>query len=95
MRTIALALIGAGLAAALMTAAPGPAKAENDHTAQPERDRPQYDYWGGRYDGRYRGGYDGEDYVPGYVGGRRWPTWNGCPPHYTVQDGVCKPYRGY
>ena len=20
---------------------------------------------------------------------------NGCPPHYTVQDGVCKPYRGY
>lgn len=18
-----------------------------------------------------------------------------CPPHYTVQDGVCKPYRGY
>jgi hypothetical protein len=25
--------------------------------------------------------------------GRR--TWNGCPPHYTVQDGECKPYRGY
>ncbi len=18
-----------------------------------------------------------------------------CPPHYTIQDGVCKPYRGY
>jgi hypothetical protein len=22
-------------------------------------------------------------------------NYNGCPPHYTVQDGVCKPYRGY
>jgi hypothetical protein len=26
---------------------------------------------------------------------QRWHTWNGCPPYYTVQDGVCKPYRGY
>jgi hypothetical protein len=25
----------------------------------------------------------------------RWRTWNGCPPNFTVQDGVCKPYRGY
>ena len=25
---------------------------------------------------------------------RRWHTWNGCPLHYTVQDGLCKPYRG-
>ncbi len=22
------------------------------------------------------------------------PTFNGCPPGYTVQGGVCKPYRG-
>ena len=22
------------------------------------------------------------------------PTYNGCPPGYTVQGGVCKPYRG-
>jgi len=22
-------------------------------------------------------------------------TYNGCPRGYTVQDGVCKPYRGY
>jgi len=22
-------------------------------------------------------------------------TVQGCPPHYTRQDGVCKPYRGY
>ena len=26
---------------------------------------------------------------------RRWHTPNGCQPHYTVQDGLCKPYRGY
>jgi len=25
----------------------------------------------------------------------RWRTWNGCPPHYTVQGGLCRPYRGY
>ena len=30
----------------------------------------------------------GYAYTPG-------STWNGCPPHFTVQDGVCKPYRGY
>jgi hypothetical protein len=24
------------------------------------------------------------------------PRWRyGCPPHYTVQGGLCKPYRGY
>jgi hypothetical protein len=21
-------------------------------------------------------------------------TWNNCPPNYTVQDGLCKPYTG-
>ena len=37
----------------------------------------------------YGYGYRG----PAYGGG--WNTWNGCPPNYTIQDGVCKPYRGY
>jgi Ni/Co efflux regulator RcnB len=27
-------------------------------------------------------------------GRRNYRTWNGCPPNYTVQDGVCKPYTG-
>jgi len=41
------------------------------------------------YGGGYGGGY-------GYGGGGgRYRTWNGCPPNWTVQDGVCKPYRGY
>ena len=25
----------------------------------------------------------------------RWRTFNGCPPNFTVQNGLCKPYRGY
>ena len=28
-----------------------------------------------------------------YYGGG-WNTWNGCPPDYTIQGGVCKPYQG-
>src|SRR5262249_31794256 len=42
-------------------------------------------YYGG-------GGYAREatDYRPG-----RFRTWNGCQPGWTVQDGLCKPYRGY
>jgi len=60
--------------------------------------RPYYygpGYYGYAYDPYYY------DYGPTYYGGgpyyhgRRYRTWNGCPPHYTVQDGVCKPYRGY
>ena len=36
-------------------------------------------------------------YAPGYRAypERRFRTWNGCPNGFTVQDGVCKPYRGY
>ena len=36
------------------------------------------------------------DYSPGYQGyaGGGRDTGNGCPPGYTVQGGVCKPYRG-
>jgi hypothetical protein len=38
---------------------------------------------------RYRRDYDDDD--------RRYyrRSGNGCPRNYTVQDGVCKPYRGY
>jgi hypothetical protein len=40
-------------------------------------------------------------YYRSYEGGRgyyrpgRFRTWNGCQPGWTVQDGLCKPYRGY
>jgi hypothetical protein len=42
-----------------------------------------------------------QPYPSGYSGGRgyyrpgRFQTWNGCQTGWTVQDGVCKPYRGY
>lgn len=40
----------------------------------------------------YRNGGGGEAryYRPG-----RYQTWNGCQRGWTVQDGLCKPYRGY
>jgi hypothetical protein len=49
-------------------------------------DRPDRDYQPDR-----RGARDGRyyDYYPGRSEG------NACPPHYTIQSGVCKPYRGY
>jgi hypothetical protein len=43
---------------------------------------------------RHYGGPRYYDYYPGPTGGGL-DTFNGCPPNYTVQDGVCKPYRGY
>ena len=42
-----------------------------------------------------------QPYYSGYGGGRgyyrpgRFQTWNGCQTGWTVQDGLCKPYRGY
>jgi hypothetical protein len=39
--------------------------------------------WYGRHHHRYYNYYGG--------GGG---TWNGCPPDWTIQGGVCKPYQG-
>ena len=60
-------------------------------------------YWNGyrcaprhAYGPEVRYGYGFYDEGPrSYRRGREWNTWNGCPPGFTVQDGVCKPYRGY
>jgi len=45
----------------------------------------------------YGYGYGYRGYAPRYYGGGyyRQQRWNGCPRGFTVQDGVCKPYRGY
>jgi hypothetical protein len=32
-------------------------------------------------------------YYDYYGGGVGWRTGNGCPPDWTIQGGVCKPYR--
>jgi hypothetical protein len=38
--------------------------------------------------------YRGERVERGYYRPGRFRTWNGCQPGWTVQDGLCKPYRG-
>ena len=47
----------------------------------------------GRHHRHYYGPPPAPYYGNGYGGG--YNTFNGCPPMYTIQDGVCKPYRGY
>ena len=42
----------------------------------------------------YYRGYS-EPVVRRYYRPGRFPTWNGCQDGWTVQDGLCKPYRGY
>jgi hypothetical protein len=88
------ALFGAGLAAAVAAAAP--AKAESDPTTQ-NYGRISHHYYSRHHDYRRYGHWRGRNYAaPGYgYAYAPWPTWNGCQPHFTVQDGVCKPYRGY
>jgi hypothetical protein len=55
-------------------------------------DGPRYrDYEGPRYRDRERYGERGER---GYNQPGRFRTWNGCQQGWTVQDGLCKPYRG-
>ena len=39
--------------------------------------------------------YRGERMGRGYYRPGRFRSWNGCQQGWTVQDGVCKPYRGY
>ena len=51
-------------------------------------------YYGDPYRYRY---YYGDDYryYGGYYPPGRYRTRNGCQRGWTVQDGLCKPYRGY
>jgi hypothetical protein len=78
------------LAAAAFIAAAGVASAQQIYLDfGPSRYGPGYGPPPGPYYRGYRG--DGEGYYrPG-----RYRTWNGCQPGWTVQDGRCKPYRGY
>ena len=77
------------LAAAALFATAGAASAQYYSPGYGVQIEPRYDrdYDEPRYYRRDRDDYRNYD--------RRYRTRNGCPPHYTVQDGVCKPYRGY
>jgi hypothetical protein len=76
----------AGLVAGLLLSMIGSASAQSYDGArtrhrEPDSARP---YYRGRF-------YQGRRYYrPG-----RYRTWNGCQRGWTVQDGLCKPYRGY
>ena len=69
---------------------PGPRYRDYDGPRYQDYDGPRYRYrdrerYGDRGD---RGGY----YRPNTA---RFRTFNGCQNGWTVQDGLCKPYRGY
>jgi len=85
MRKFAIAALMLGSAGALSLVASAPALAQGFSINAPgiHVHVGHHRHWGPRYYDRY----------PGPAGG--WGTWNGCPPNYTIQDGVCKPYRGY
>jgi hypothetical protein len=103
MKTLALAALAAGMLVSTIGTAPAQYYDPGYRDYPRYRDYPQYpDY------PRYRG-YDGprpyqrELYYDerrsfggqGYYRPGRYRTWNGCQPGWTVQDGLCKPYRGY
>lgn len=92
--------------AALFAAAAGPASAQYlsgpgfGVYVGPRHDRGYYEErrYRRHYDDRYRG--YGRYHRRGLYDERTGQTYyrprrGHCPPHYTVQDGLCKPYRGY
>jgi hypothetical protein len=90
MYTLAKTAVALGFVGAMAIGATAPVHAQgvyldgrglNVQLGQPDRDY--------RHDGRGDRDRHYYDYSPGYGEG------NGCPRHYTVQDGACKPYRGY
>jgi hypothetical protein len=94
MRTITKAALALGFVGAMLIGDPRPSSAQGIYFGAPgvevDVGRPAYRQ---RYY-RQRSYDDGAyAYAPRRYG--RWNTFNGCPPRYTIQDGVCKPYRGY
>jgi hypothetical protein len=84
MRTLAKAALALGFAGAMAISGIAPVKADGFYFNAPGI---HIGIGGHRYSyGAPRRYYD---YYPGYGYG------NGCPSGYTVQSGVCKPYRGY
>jgi hypothetical protein len=98
MKTITLLAAMAGM----IIGAAGPASTQgvyldfgnNPGPRYRDYDGPRYrDYDGPRYRDRQRYGERGERGY--YAPSGRFKTFNGCQNGWTVQDGLCKPYRGY
>jgi hypothetical protein len=92
MRTIIKAIAALGVLGAMFFGSVLPVLAQYYPYPPPPPPPPPPGYYGGGY-------YGGPPPPPppGYYGGGyyRPRNWNGCPRGFTVQDGVCKPYRGY
>jgi hypothetical protein len=91
MRTITTGLLALGFVGAMSLGTTNTTQAQGVYLSGPGVDvRVGDPYW--RHHHRYyrHRYYDGPyAYSPGYR------SWNGCHYGYTVQDGRCKPYRGY
>jgi len=91
LRTITTGLLALGFVGAMALGTTSPAKAQGFYFSGPGV---EFDVGGPRYRHyhRYHRYRDYDNSYAYYPGPRRW---NGCPRNYTIQDGVCKPYRGY
>ena len=97
MKTTAQALLALGFVGAMAIGTPISTQAQIIQFGGPGAGveiitRP-YEHRDRRWDRRY----DNQPYAHQYYRGpnSRYSTYQQCPPNYTVQDGVCKPYRGY
>lgn len=100
MRTIIKAALALGIVGAAALATPSPSTAQVYYGGPgvsvyigPPHYRHHRRYYRHRHYHRPRYYYRDYGYAPRR--GRYYSTWNGCPHGFTVQDGVCKPYRGY
>jgi len=92
MRTIIKAALGLGFVGAMAASAFAPAQAQGVYFSGPgvavQVGDPEWRYR------HHRGYYRDYDGPYAYAPGPRYRV-RGCPWGYSVQDGVCKPYRGY
>jgi hypothetical protein len=95
MRTVTKAILALGFVGAMAVGTAEPSAAQNYYYSSPG----VRVYVDPGYEPRYRSRYYRNDrYYDdryAYAPRRGAKASNGCPPHYTVQDGRCKPYRGY
>ena len=93
MRMITKAALALGFIGAMSASAFEPAKAQGAYFSGPGVEVQVGDPgWRYRHQRRYYRDYDGP-YA--YAPAPRHRSWHGCPQGFSVQDGVCKPYRGY
>jgi hypothetical protein len=88
MRPIIKAVAALGVLAAMFLGSVLPVLAQYYPYPPPPPPPPPPGYYGGGY-------YGPPPPPPPPYGYYRPQRWNGCPRGFTVQDGVCKPYRGY